>query len=366
MVAHSNLTLGAVLGSFFDPAVKNDDTTVAVAPRLIGRGAAFANGASKVHGPPDNAQPRAANLYPCPSCCDHKWEYELSMWHPKGLSGAAASAGCWNASGPGCRISDASSGSECLDASKSQVYFTACQDTSGGIPGQHFLFRNSSDNTTMAIRTADGRGCLSWRSSSAGPANSAGAQVAARPCDAADPGQQWRLATAAVPEDSAHTFLTPHGHCIHAAPYRKGNIRYQTPPVVGAWSCDDEDPAMKFAGLAANGAQQLVWRQDPARCATATASGEVTLQPCAPSVTSQLWTAKAGQIVSKADGRCLSAGCRGCKVSLASCSGGTPAARARHACHARLGGTNWHACACMLCVRSIDPHMHVCSFALEK
>ena len=249
------------------------------------------------------------------------------MWHAKGLSGAAASAGCWNASGPGCRISDASSGSECLDPSKSLGYFTACQDTGGGIPGQHFLFRNSSDNTTMAIRTADGRGCLSWRSSSAGPANSAGAQVAARPCDAADPSQQWRLTTAAVPEDSAHTFLTPHGHCIHAAPYGKGNIRYQTPPVVGAWSCDDEDPALKWvvAAGSTNGAQQLVWRQDPARCATTTASGEVTLQPCAPSVTSQLWTAKAGQIVSKADGRCLSAGCRGCKVSLASCSGGAPA-----------------------------------------
>ena len=207
--------------------MKNDDTTAAVTPQPVGRGAAFA----KVHlqGPPDNAQPRPANLYPCPSCCDHKWEYELSMWHPKGLSGAAASAGCWNASGPGCRISDASGGSECLDATQSDVFFTACQGSgpSGGIPGQHFLFLNSSDNTTMAIRTADGRSCLSWRSSSTGPDNSAGAQVVAQPCDATESGQQWRFSTAEVPEDSAHTFLTPHGHCVHAAPYAEGNIRYE-------------------------------------------------------------------------------------------------------------------------------------------
>ena len=84
---------------------------------------------------------------------------------------------------------------------------------------------------------------------------------------------------------------------------------------------------MKFssAGLS-SGAQQLVWRQDPSRCAAATKSGEVTLQPCDPSATTQLWTAKAHQIASKADGRCVSAGCRDCNqskaISLVSCSSG--------------------------------------------
>ena len=70
-----NSTLGAVLGSFSPAPVKPAKNDEGMAPRLLmGRGAAFANGAGKVQGPPDNAQPRAANVYPCPSCCDHKWE----------------------------------------------------------------------------------------------------------------------------------------------------------------------------------------------------------------------------------------------------------------------------------------------------
>ena len=277
-------------------------------------------------GPPDNQKPRAANLYPCPSCCDHKWEYEFSMWHPTGLIGAAAIAGCWNETGPGCRISDSASGSECLDATKDEVFFSACQGTNngGGIAGQHFLFRNSSDNSTMMIRTADGTRCLSWCAGSLQDA--AGTQVVAQRCEASEDGQHWKLSTAAVPEDSGHTLLTPYGHCVHFAPYAEGNLRYEAPPAVGAWSCVEEDPALSFspAGVA-EGAQQLVWNQDPARCVAAvSAGGDVTLPPCDPAAPNQQWTFNNTRI-SNADGRCLtmSTPCQDCNhstVSAADCA----------------------------------------------
>jgi hypothetical protein len=223
------------------------------------------------------------------------------------------------------------------------VRFTACPTQlgggGGGIPGQHFLFTNSSDNKTMAIRTADGQSCLSWRApSSRSPeaeGGTAGTQVVAEPCNVTEGGQQWRLSTAAVPEDTGSTFLTPLGHCIHFAPYTEGNIRYESPPIVGGWSCVDADPALNFlpVRIAGRSAQQLVWAQDPARCVAATAAGGVTLPPCEPSDRSQHWALAAGQIISEVDGRCLTQhACRGCDhsvVSVAKCTAGAPEPRDR-------------------------------------